>query len=115
MSRISKNPRLQDREVGALRDCLEVLDNSVEELQKSLVEMSHVKINSKDFGLRMNNIQTWVSAALTNEDTCTEGFEEEATDGRLKKSVRRRVAKISHLTSNALALINKYASINGVN
>ncbi|KAJ8420723.1 hypothetical protein Cgig2_011954 [Carnegiea gigantea] len=105
-SKISKDPGLQEREVGALRDCLEVLGNSVEELQKSLVEMSHVQINSKDFGLRMNNIQTWVSAALTNEDTCTEGFEEEAMDGRLKKSVRRRVEKISHLTSNALALIN---------
>ena len=64
----------------------------------------------------MNNIQTWVSAALMNEDTCTEGFEEaEATDGRLKKSVRRGVDQmISHLTSNALAFINKYASNNEV-
>jgi len=97
-----------------MRDCLEVLRDAVEELQQSITEMGDIK-NSKNFGLQMNDIQTWVSAVLTNEDTCTEGFEEEAMDGRLKKSVRRRVEKISHLTSNALALINEYASIHGVN
>ncbi len=58
----------------------------------------------------MNDIQTWVSAALTDEDTCTDGFAENAMNGNVKTTVRARVVNMAHMTSNALALINSYAS-----
>ncbi|GJX76840.1 putative cytochrome P450 [Tanacetum coccineum] len=63
---------------------------------------------SKDFGLVMSDIQTWVSAALTDEDTCSEGF---ANDPKMKNVVRGKVVNVVHLTSNALGLINSYDSL----
>lgn len=57
----------------------------------------------------MSNVQTWMSAALTNEDTCTEGFKGVA-DGPVKMDVCERAAKVAEVTSNALALVNSYVS-----
>ncbi|MBA0683441.1 hypothetical protein Goari_025101, partial [Gossypium aridum] len=54
--------------------------------------------------------QTWVSVALTNKDTCMDGFSSRAMNGYVKMMVRKRIVKIAHLTSNALALINNYVS-----
>lgn len=110
--RMSKTPGMRPREAGAMRDCLEVLGDTVEELQKSIKEMGETK-NKKSFGFMMNDIQTWVSAALTDENTCMDGFGGKAMDGKLKTIVRGKIVNVCHLTSNALALINSYASIHG--
>ncbi|GJZ72266.1 pectinesterase inhibitor 10-like protein [Tanacetum coccineum] len=66
---------------------------------------------SKDFRLVVSDIQTWVSSAMTDEDTCSEGF---ANDKKIKGVVRGKLVNVMHLTSNALALINNYASISSV-
>ncbi|KAL2920482.1 Pectinesterase inhibitor 7 [Bienertia sinuspersici] len=112
ISRMSKGANIRPREAGALRDCLEELNDAVSELQRSIKEMSHMKGGAKKLGLKMSNIQTWVSAALTDEDACMDGFggKRNAIDEKLKKVVREKIVKICHLTSNSLALINCYAS-----
>ncbi|KAI7993336.1 Pectinesterase inhibitor 3 [Camellia lanceoleosa] len=43
------------------------------------------------------------------EDTCTDGFED-VPDGAVKTDVCERVVKMKEVTSNALALVNSYAS-----
>ncbi|GLT40359.1 hypothetical protein SLA2020_145010 [Shorea laevis] len=108
MTRISKIPGLKRREAAALADCMEVIGDSVEEIQQSIEELGH--INRYNFDITMSDIQTWVSAALTDEDTCMDGFDGTAVDGKVKSMVRRRIVKIAHLTSNALAIVNDYAS-----
>ncbi|GKU95484.1 hypothetical protein SLEP1_g8841 [Rubroshorea leprosula] len=108
MTRISRIPGLRRREAVALADCMEVIGDSVEEIQQSIEELGH--INRYNFDITMSDIQTWVSAALTDEDTCMEGFDGTAMDGKVKGMVRRRIVKIAHLTSNALAIVNDYAS-----
>ncbi|XP_021721847.1 pectinesterase inhibitor 7-like [Chenopodium quinoa] len=109
ISRMSNGPGIRPREAGAMKDCLEELNDAVSELQKSIKEMNHIK-DSKRVGLMMNDIQTWVSAALTDADTCTAGFDGKVMDGKLKSVVRGKIVTICHLTSNSLALINSYAS-----
>lgn len=91
-----------------MADCIEVMGDSVDELQQSIGELGHIR--SSNFSLTMSDIQTWVSAALTDEDTCMDGFAGKAMNGYAKTMVRKRIVKIAHLTSNALALINNYAS-----
>lgn len=74
------------------------------ELQKkSMAEM--IQITGSNFGMMINGIQTWVSAALTDEDTCTDdGFGGKYfTDGPLKTAVRERIHNVAHIASNALA------------
>ncbi|KAL5810943.1 hypothetical protein ACOSQ3_027676 [Xanthoceras sorbifolium] len=106
MFQLSKSLLMKPREAEAMQDCLEELSDSVDELQRSLAEMGQIK--SSNFQLTMSDTQTWVSAALTDESTCSDGFDRNTKNGKV---VRERILNIAHLTSNALALINMYASL----
>ncbi|GKA12020.1 pectinesterase inhibitor 10-like protein [Tanacetum coccineum] len=106
MVKLSQVHGMAPRQIAAMKDCMELLRDSVYQMKKSLGEMN--RPGSKDFGLVMSDIQTWVSAALTDEDTCSEGF---ANDPKMKNVVRGKVVNVVHLTSNALGLINSYASL----
>ncbi|KAL8149282.1 21 kDa protein-like [Apium graveolens] len=110
MVRLSKAPGLKPREVGPMKDCLEELTDSIDELKRSMGEMSQLN-GSPNYALLMSDIQTWVSSALTDEDTCMDGFAGIA--GNTKNVVRGRILNVVHLTSNALALINNYNSLHG--
>ncbi|GJX58860.1 pectinesterase inhibitor 10-like protein [Tanacetum coccineum] len=106
MVKLSQVNGMAPRQVAAMKDCMELLSDSVYQMKKSLGEMN--RPGSKDFGLVMSDIQTWVSTALKDEDTCSEGF---ANDPKMKNVVRGKVVNVVHLTSNALGLINSYASL----
>jgi pectinesterase inhibitor-like protein len=63
-----------------------------------------------NFSMVMNDVETWVSAALTDDDTCLDGFSEELMNKKVTAIVKRHIRRIARLTSNALALVNRYAS-----
>ncbi|KAE8657361.1 hypothetical protein F3Y22_tig00116996pilonHSYRG00564 [Hibiscus syriacus] len=107
---LSKRHGLKRREAAALRDCVEQLGDSVNELKYSITKLSPATAGSRDFRRQMSDIQTWVSAALTNEDTCMDGLSGKSINRNLKTGVRRRVVKVAHLTSFALAFVNRYAA-----
>ncbi|KAJ9679029.1 hypothetical protein PVL29_021063 [Vitis rotundifolia] len=109
MSKLVQSHGLKPREVAAMQDCVELLSDSVDQLRRAMGEMTQIK--GSNFGLMMNDIQTWVSAALADEDTCTDGLAGNAMNGNLKTTVRARVVNMAHMTSIALGLINSYASL----
>ncbi|ESQ31693.1 hypothetical protein EUTSA_v10004950mg [Eutrema salsugineum] len=111
MVRLSRTSPLKPREASAMRDCVEELGDTLEELRKSIGEMG--QLSGSNYELYMSDVQTWVSAALTDVTTCTDGFEGDDMNGKVKVLVRRRILVITQLTSNALALINHFASIHG--
>ncbi|XP_058181682.1 21 kDa protein-like [Rhododendron vialii] len=124
-TKLLQSRNLSPGEVAAMHDCVEVLGDSVDQLRNSLGEMS--RLQGSNFDLTMNDIQTWVSAAMTNEDTCTQGFSESKAIikpvncnygsrincGDVKNVLRGQVVNTAHLTSNALALVNNLASTRG--
>ncbi|CAI0404422.1 unnamed protein product [Linum tenue] len=73
--------------------------------------MAGSKGGGGDFVMMISNVQTWVSAALTDESTCDDGFDGKEMAGVMKAVVRGKVETVAHLTSNALALINAYAAL----
>ncbi|XP_051142507.1 21 kDa protein-like [Andrographis paniculata] len=107
--RVAHGAGMSRREASAMRDCVEELSDSVEQLRRSMAEMGRIGgARPSDFGMMMSDVQTWVSAALTNDDTCVEGFA-----GKTRAAVRGRIVNVVHTTSNALALINSYAALHG--
>ncbi|XP_060189923.1 pectinesterase inhibitor 3-like [Lycium barbarum] len=92
------------REKGALSDCIEQMGDSMDELSKTLSELKHLR-KGNAFKWQMSNLETWVSAALTNEDTCLDGFKE--IDGKVRSDVKRKVTNVARVTSNALYLVNQ--------
>lgn len=109
MKNMSKSWSLSPGEAAALHDCMEETSDSIYEFQKSMKEMDHIGEGS-NFELEMSNIQTWVSAALTDYDTCMDGFSG-MKEGNVKSEVRKYIVNVSHLTSIALAFINNYAVV----
>ncbi|KAL8210829.1 hypothetical protein R6Q57_005266 [Mikania cordata] len=98
---LSKGRDVSMRDGQAVADCLENMSDSVDEMKKSMVEMK--RLDGPGFNEKMENVKTWVSAALTDEDTCMDGFEE--NDGKMKETIRGFIVNVAELTSNALALI----------
>ncbi|XP_013590967.1 PREDICTED: 21 kDa protein-like [Brassica oleracea var. oleracea] len=96
---------------SALKDCLENLKDAVDDMRGSMKQMKELVSTGsvQTFKFQMSNVKTWLSAALTNEYTCTNGFEDFHDDGSIKDDVCTRVEDIKKLTSNALALVNRYA------
>lgn len=77
------------------------------ELQRAIRELGRPK--GYNFGGLISDIETWVSSALTDDETCMDGFSGR-TVNVVKTKVRRHIVRVAHLTSNSLALINGYAS-----
>ncbi|CAI8589717.1 unnamed protein product [Vicia faba] len=88
---------LTKRQQADLSDCKEQIADSVDELRKSLEELQHMR--PETFRWQMSNAMTWVSAALTDGDTCL--------DGNVMPDVKKRVTDLARVTSNALYMINR--------
>lgn len=111
VARAAKFRGLKAREYKAIKDCLEEMDDSVDRLAKSVKELKSTGgSKGQDFLRHVSNVQTWVSAALTDVTTCLDGYASAALNGRLKTSIRSRALNVAQVTSNALALVNQYAS-----
>lgn len=114
LTRGAEEPNSNDRqEVSALQDCFSNFDDAVDEMRGSLKQMRQLigssSSNEEAFRFQMSNVQTWMSAALTDEETCTDGFSG-VTDGPLKAEVCDRAEEVKKVTSNALALVNSYVN-----
>lgn len=109
ITKLCKFKGLKPREYAALKDCLEEMSDTIDRISKSVKELKSAQ-RGKDFQWHMSNIETWISAALTNENTCGDGFSGRALNGRIKTSIRARVSHVAQVTSNALALINQFAA-----
>ncbi|KAL5783612.1 hypothetical protein ACOSP7_008641 [Xanthoceras sorbifolium] len=103
LTQISSSVNKGKRERMALSDCVEQVSDSVEELKKTLSELNHLR--GETFRWQMSNAETWVSAALTNEDTCLDGFK--GADGKAKRDVKKKITNVARVTSNALYMINR--------
>ncbi|PKU68807.1 pectinesterase-like [Dendrobium catenatum] len=89
---------------GAIDDCLELLDISLEQLD-DVINAAAKKSKSS-----AHDIQTWLSAALTNQVTCSDGIGATGIDPNRKKDMMAQVNVLSQHISNALAL---HASMTG--
>ncbi|KAM6540944.1 hypothetical protein CsatB_005391 [Cannabis sativa] len=92
---------------AAVSDCVELFDNAVDELHQSLRVMRN--LSKRTFGTQMGDVNTWLSAALTDADTCLEGLEG-LKRRREVNPLRSKVSRASYTASNALALVNKLAA-----
>ncbi|XP_074355445.1 pectinesterase inhibitor 9-like [Apium graveolens] len=111
VSKLTKVSRIRTRELRAVQDCIDNLGDTVDQLSRSLEELNHMNSihGGQDFMWHMSNVQTWVSAALTNENTCSDGFSGHFMEGNVKAVVKKRIVTVAQVTSNALALVNRFA------
>ncbi|KAJ1412620.1 Pectinesterase inhibitor domain [Sesbania bispinosa] len=106
LTKLKRNGRMKGRNRVALSDCVETFGYALDELHRSLGVLR--RLSKSTFSTQMGDLNTWISAALTDEDTCLDGFGDKT--GREIKLLQKRVQNVSYITSNALALVNKLAT-----
>ncbi|KAK8970780.1 hypothetical protein KSP40_PGU021848 [Platanthera guangdongensis] len=101
---------------AALRDCVESLRTAASLTKDSVAEIKKLDPAAAagvvPVAWSASNALTWMSAALTNEDTCVDGFEDiGGAAGTAAQAVCGKVGRVRKYSSNALALLN--ALVNG--
>ncbi|KAG8363392.1 hypothetical protein BUALT_Bualt19G0017600 [Buddleja alternifolia] len=96
----------------AVRECLDQINDGVEQLTNCIRETQQIKENgtSSQFPWHASNVQTWMSAALTDTRLCIDGFSVRAIGSKKKAIIKAKVINLEQVTSNALALFNRFAA-----
>lgn len=100
---VSDQQGLSTAEAAVINDCVDNVKDSIHELQDSMDSMGQLGGSVVEF--QIESIKTWVSAALTDENTCTDGFDGKKVNAAVKENIRTYIRTLAKLTSNALALI----------
>ncbi|KAJ7963363.1 Pectinesterase [Quillaja saponaria] len=95
---------LTKREKGALHDCLETIDETLDELHKALEDL-HEYPNKKSLNQHADDLKTLISSAITNQETCLDGFSHDEADKKVRKVLEKGEVHVEKMCSNALALI----------
>lgn len=104
VSKIAKQNGLARYEAKAIKDCIEDMKDTVYELKLTLNAIGH--LNDPDKELQWDNAKTWASAAITDIESCMDGFSGRKVNPIVKKKIRSSITGVQKLTSNALSLIN---------
>uniref|UniRef100_A0A0E0MU29 Pectinesterase n=1 Tax=Oryza rufipogon TaxID=4529 RepID=A0A0E0MU29_ORYRU len=114
------------REEMAVRDCVELVGYSVDELGWALDAMAdpdggvaaaeeedetepETRRRRRRGARAEDDIHAWLSAAMGNQGTCLDGFH--GTDSRLLRRVESAVTQLTQLVSNLLAMHKKLRDI----
>ncbi|KAK6940993.1 Pectinesterase inhibitor domain [Dillenia turbinata] len=104
--RVKKQRHMRGKNRVALSDCIECIQDSLDNLHRSLDVLR--KLSGRTFDAQMSDVTTWMSTSLTDEETCLDGFEGQR--GNQVRMLRSQVQNVTYITSNALALAAKLAS-----
>ncbi|KAH1114990.1 hypothetical protein J1N35_008368 [Gossypium stocksii] len=96
---------LSRTERAIVRDCASTISYAIDEMKQSLTVMANIQGADHKSEL-IENIRTWVAAALTDEGTCTDEFDGQKVSYEVNKNIKKTVLNLSKLTSNCLALLN---------
>ncbi|OVA19548.1 Pectinesterase inhibitor domain [Macleaya cordata] len=111
VSMMTRVEGIKGRDFQAVKDCVDNMGDSVDRLSRSIKELGQMgQVRGQSFIWHMSNVQTWVSAALTDENTCVDGFMGHGSNENVKAAIKSRVVGVAQVTSNALALVNRFAA-----
>ncbi|KDP27833.1 hypothetical protein JCGZ_18913 [Jatropha curcas] len=99
---VAKDPMAKQ----ALDNCKELMDDAIHDLKVSFEEVEHFDVNKMDEYLA--NLKTWLSATITYQQTCLDGFDN--TTGPAGAKMKEILTLSSQLSSNGLALITGLSS-----
>lgn len=95
----------------AIQECLQQINSGVNQITLSVKEFQQIgKDGEGNFVLHEGNVQSWVSAALTNVDVCIDGLLGDGIPSREKSIIRAKFLNVKQLASNSLSLFTRFAS-----
>ncbi|XP_057806581.1 pectinesterase-like [Salvia miltiorrhiza] len=96
---------LTPREKVALHDCLEMIDDTLEELHDSEQELEDMGDKNNSIAAHKENLLTLLSAAQTNQESCLDGFSHDGADEKVREALIAGQMHVFRLVSNVMAII----------
>jgi pectinesterase len=97
------------RTSGALENCKELLEYAIEDLKTTFDKLGGFEMT--DFNKAVDDLRTWLSAALTYQETCLDGFMNTTTDAAGK--MRGALNASQELTEDILAVVDQFSATLG--
>nr|POE48296.1 pectinesterase 3 [Quercus suber] len=104
IKKLTKTKHLTKREKVALHDCLETIDETLDELHDA-VEDLHLYPTKKSLSQHADDLKTLISSAITNQETCIDGFSHDGGDKHIRQALLAGQTHVERMCSNALAMI----------
>ena len=98
IKKLKKTKHLTKRGKVALNDCLETIDETLDELHDAVKDL-HLYPTKKSLSQHADDLKTLISSAITNQVTCLDGFSHDDAD----KHVRQALLA-GHVSINLLIL-----------
>lgn len=99
----AKDPKMAE----AYKTCRKLLDDSIYDLKSTADRVESLDIT--DFKTLSNDIKTWLTGALTYQETCLDCFED--TKGEEAEKMKKLLNLSRELTVNGLALANSLTDL----
>ncbi|KAL5579676.1 hypothetical protein UlMin_012118 [Ulmus minor] len=110
IKKLTARKGLTKRGKAALHDCLEVIDETLNELHEVRDDLD-LYPKKKSLSQHADDLKTLLSAAITNQETCLDGFSHDNADRKLRKSLENGEVQVGHMCSNVLALIKNMTDV----
>ncbi|KAK8295069.1 hypothetical protein V6Z11_D05G040000 [Gossypium hirsutum] len=101
----TRRKSLTEREKAALNDCLELVDETLDELLVAEHDLSDHPSFNKSISQHADDLKSLISAAMTNQETCLDGFSHDKADKKVRQALLDGQMHVFHMCSNALAMI----------
>ncbi|XP_068665378.1 pectinesterase-like [Aristolochia californica] len=104
IERAIRRRKLTRREKIAIHDCQENIDETLDELRETADDLK-VYPWKKSISEQADDLKTLLSAAMTNQESCLDGFSHDGADKKVKKELEKGLGHVKKMCSNALAMI----------
>ncbi|XP_030468560.2 pectinesterase inhibitor 9-like [Syzygium oleosum] len=117
MVKVAKDlEEMKAQDYQPVKDCLDQIDNGIDQLTQSIRELRRLGQENvgDNFYWHISNVESWVSAALTDATTCLDELPPGNRMSKTKAVLKGKVLNMAMTTSNALALFHRFAATYGV-
>ncbi|ERN03326.1 pectinesterase [Amborella trichopoda] len=91
----------------ALSICDEIMDYAIDELKNSIDQVGGFDLSNMEEIIE--NIRSWLSAAITYQETCVDAFEN--TTSKAGEQMKKVMKTATKLTSNTLAIVTELSDV----
>ncbi|KAL3511557.1 hypothetical protein ACH5RR_024274 [Cinchona calisaya] len=101
---LARRKAFTERQKTALNDCLETIVETLYNLHQAVKDLEEYP-SKKSLTEHADDLKTLVSAAMTYQETCLDGFSHDKADRLVRNGLQKGQVLVEKLCSNALAMI----------
>lgn len=114
VKKLTKSKHLTKREKVALHDCLETIDETLDELHDAVKDLQLYPAK-KSLSQHADDLKTLISSAITNQETCLDGFSHDDADKRIRQALLAGQVPINLLIlSQVFNFLNIRSNVNNI-